>query len=448
MKRETEISFWYGAALAAGRLRPRRRTVRSWPAVDAAPGISVVIPSRNGRDLLAAQLSGIVRELAPFASEIIVVDNGSADGTAEWLRAAWPDVRLEVSPTPLSFARGVNRGVAAARYSRLCLLNNDMIVEPGFFLALANAFERVPDLFCATAQIFFPAGVRREETGKAVYAQPEPDDFPIRCDEPLQGEDLTWVLYGSGGCSLYDAAKLRALGSLDPAYEPVYVEDLDIGYRAWQRGWASVYVAGARLEHRHRATASRYFSEEQLDLILERNYLKFVARAPADPAVFDKLWRQALHRLRLRAPRLSPAFDALREAWRIALAGGAPESPEYSEESILALSGGRVAVMPGRAPWRKPKTLVAASLPHPPVPGAVLVAFTNRLEPPPVELLDQSAEVVLVERAGGPAAFRAALQQTLRKWRPEAVRMEGGEMAQFETERYFLRGGTSSWICS
>ncbi len=429
-------------------LRPRRRTVHAWPERQSVPGISVVIPSRNGKDLLAAQLPGIVRELEAFDSEIIVVDNGSTDDTAGWLAAEWPRIQVEISDQALSFARAVNRGIAGARHSRICLLNNDMILEPGFFLALTAAFGCVPDLFCATAQIFFPPGVRREETGKAVYAQPEPEDFPIRCDLPLEGEDLTWVLYGSGGCSLYDAAKLRALGSLDEAYEPVYVEDLDIGYRAWHCGWATVYVAGARLEHRHRATSSRYFSEEQLDEILERNYLKFVARAASDQAVFTRLWRQALDRLRLRAPRFPAAFRVLREAWRIALEGGAPEPAEYSEGMILALSGGQIAVMPGATPPRKTVTVVAGSLPDPSLPGTVLVTFTDRLEPPQRQLLERCAEVVLVARDGGPAAFRAALQQTLRKWRPSVVRLEGAEMEQFDNERYFLNGGISSWTCS
>ena len=161
---------------------------------------------------------------------------------------------------PLSFAAAVNRGIARARYSHICLLNNDMLLEPGFFAALVRAFDRVPGLFCATAQIRFPAGVRREETGKAVMAQAIPTISPSAATSPSPGEDLTWVLYGSGGCSLYDAAMLRALGGMDEAYAPAYVEDLDVGYRAWQRGWPTVFVAGAVVEHRHRATTSRYYT--------------------------------------------------------------------------------------------------------------------------------------------------------------------------------------------
>jgi len=428
VKPETKATFWYAAARIAGTLRPRRRTVAAWPAVETAAGISVVIPSRNGKELLAAQLPAIVRELERFPAEIIVVDNGSDDGTGEWLRSSWTQVRVEISPRPLSFARAVNRGIGCARFSHVCLLNNDMLLEPDFFASLVRAFEQVPDLFSATAQIFFPQGARREETGKAVYAQPEPADFPIRCDEPLPGEDLTYVLYGSGGCTLYDAAKLRALGSMDQAYEPVYVEDLDIGYRAWQRGWPSVYVAGAVLEHRHRATASRYFTAEQLDEILEINYLKFVARAVASRAVFRKLWLQAIARLRIRAAHAPASRNALRAAAGIALGGGPAAAAEFSEELLLALSGGGIAVFPGRAALGTPRTLVAGSQPR---AGGVLVAFTERLETPASELLAACTEVVLVRRSDGPLAFRAALQQTVRKWRPEVACLQGDEMAQF-----------------
>jgi GT2 family glycosyltransferase len=409
-------------------MRPARKAPSPWPPCDTSPGISVVIPSRNGKDLLAAQMPGIVRELERFPSEIIVVDNGSGDGSAQWLRSAWPRILIESSAEPLSFARAVNRGIAHTRHSHVCLLNNDMIIESGFFAALIRAFERLPGLFCATAQILFPPGVRREETGKAVYSQPSPADFPIRCDEPLPGEDLTWVLYGSGGCSLYDAARLRALGGIDAAYDPAYVEDLDIGYRAWQRGWPSVYVAGAVLEHRHRATSSRYYSEKQLDEILEINYLRFLARAVASRAVFHRLWEQALLRLRLRADR-----KALRAAVSLALRGSTAATPDFDEDLLLALGSGAVAVFPGHAAAAERCVLIASTDFNCATAGAILVILRERLERPSPRALAQCAEVVVVSRSGGPLAFRAALQQTVRKWNPETARLDPG-LTQYGTD--------------
>jgi glycosyltransferase involved in cell wall biosynthesis len=269
------------------------------------------------------------------------------------------------------------------------------------------------------------------------------------------------VLYGSGGCSLYDTAKLRALGNFDEVYDPAYVEDLDIGYHAWQQGWPSVYVAGAVVEHRHRATTTRFFTEEQLAHILEINYLLFVARAPSDPKVFRRLWTQAIRRLFLRQGPLGPAAGvALRFAPRFPVA--------YSEDLFLALTDGSVSVFPGRPATGKPRVLVAS--PYLPFPlshgGAVrmynlmrraavefdllLVAFTEHAAAPPPEVLDLCAEVVLVHRAGShdlpftgspevveefnSPAFRAALQQTVRKWRPAIAQLEFTQLAQYAAD--------------
>ena len=346
---------------------------RMSPVPDPAPGmplpegISVVVPSRNGRDLLARLLPGLLRELDGILSEVIVVDNGSTDGTAAYLAVEFPAVAVEESVAPLSFARAANAGIRRARHARLCLLNNDMVLEPCFFPPLLEAFFGVPELFCATAQIFFPEGERRQETGKAVMPARLPNDnvlgFPVRCDLPVEGENLSYVLYGSGGCSVYDTRKLRQLGGIREVYEPAYVEDLDAGYRAWQRGWPTVFVSHARVVHRHRATTSRYYSEAELQHILEVNWLRFLAGSVASPDLFARLWREAIGRLRLLATREAPqpaALDGLRAAWRAPRWVEPPPSETADEERILAIGSGDVSVFPGRKRTGKPLILVAS----------------------------------------------------------------------------------------
>ncbi|MFN0105284.1 MAG: glycosyltransferase [Bryobacteraceae bacterium] len=420
-------------------------------------GISVVIPSRNGRELLERLFASL---LPQTPDEIIVVDNGSTDGTVDWLRQRHPHVQIEHSEPALSFAAAVNRGIARARFARTCLLNNDMALEPGFFAALSKPFDNEPNLFAATAQIFFPDHARREETGKAMYHRNETGQFPLWCETPIEGEDGTWVLYGSGGCTLYDTAKLRALGGIGEQYTPAYVEDLDIGWRAWRRGWPTVFAANARLLHLHRSTTSKYFSEQELEDALERNYIQF-AGGSNSPAI----WREAIDRLNLLAAKQTPVKSAeralnsaWREPWRQPLAANGDDAP-------LALCGGAVAVFPGLAPSGRQRVLVAA--PYLPFPlshgGAVrmfnlmreaardfdqiLLVFVDELKSPAPELLAICGEIILVRREGShllPTSprpdvveehdspeFRAALAATIRKWRPDIVQLEFTQMGLY-----------------
>jgi GT2 family glycosyltransferase/glycosyltransferase involved in cell wall biosynthesis len=443
------------------------------PRVQLPAGVSVVIPSRNGKPLLMKLLPQVERELDGIPSEVIVIDNGSEDESIGFVRQEHPRVRTEVSETPLSFAEAVNRGIAVARFSHVFLLNNDMALHPGFFAPLREAFEQVPDLFCATAQIFFEPGRRREETGKAVFEWPlqkNSRDFPVRCVEPLPGEDLSYVLYGSGGCSLYDAAKLRGLGGIGEVYTPAYVEDLDAGFRAWQRGWPTVFVSRSAVTHEHRTTTSRYYHPADLDRALEINFLRFLARAISSPDLFRKLWNYAVRRLVLRAAleHHEPSLEALSAAEQASEWMEPAPKPVMPEEFILGLTNGDVAVFPGHAS-RKSLHVVVASC-YSPFPlshgGAVrmynlmrraagswsqiLITFVDELHTPPTELLDICVEVIQVRRVGSHArpdlgrpdvvedfdslAFHGALRQSVRKWQPAIVQLEFTQMAQYAAD--------------
>lgn len=456
------------ALAAGGRIAERKQALPATALANRARprGVSVVIPTRDGRELLERLFVSLRRELEGRAHEVIVVDNGSTDGTRE----AFRDVVMEWSAEPLSFAVAVNRGVRRARYSYVMLLNNDMTLEPGFFAPLFAAFERVPDLFCATAQILFPEGVRREETGKAVWQtrRKNEDEFFLRCDEPIDGEDHSYVLYGSGGCSLFDAEKLAALGGLGEQFVPAYVEDLDLGWRAWQRGWASVFVAGAKAVHRHRATTSRFFTAHELDVAVKVNFLRWMVLSVASSTVFLRLWDAAILHLNHLAARQDPD-----EAATEALAWAASAQPEMALETpcsvdealVLALGSGEHAVFPSRTASGKPCVLVVS--PYAPFPlshgGAVrmfnlmreaardfdqvLVYFAGELEKPPVELMELCAEIVVVRREGSHArplterpdvveefdepVMHALLPQLVRKWKPVVAQLEFTQMAQY-----------------
>jgi GT2 family glycosyltransferase/glycosyltransferase involved in cell wall biosynthesis len=455
--------------LAASRTRSNRPAMlQSRDREGAVAGITVVIPTRDGLELLREMLPPLLPQLK--RGEVIVVDNGSTDETAAWLAREHPAICVIHHAEALSFARAVNQGIREARYTRTLLLNNDMIAEPGFIDALDDAFTRLPDLFCATAQIFFPAGIRREETGKTVWRTERDLDFPVRCDDPLPGEDLTWVLYGSGGCSLFDTAKLTALGGVSELYDPAYVEDLDFGFRAWKFGWPSVYCAGARVEHRHRSTTSRFYTARQIDFFVERNYLRFLATAVANRELFERLWLQGIRRLQLQAMQgSSAALDTLRAVPPVS-AAVTPATGHLSEPEILALSNGDIALFPGRSRSGGKTVLIASPyLPYPLSHGGavriynlmklaagydnlILVAFTDELAPPPAELLAICTQIMLVRRHGthykrdttrpdvveefDSEAFRAGLKQAVHQWQPDIAQLEFTWMTQYADACY------------
>jgi GT2 family glycosyltransferase/glycosyltransferase involved in cell wall biosynthesis len=456
----------YRRALQNGRAlanaRPKCIAVPTF--TDPPEGITVVIPSRQGVELLERALPPI---LAQRPHQVVVVDNGSSDGTAELLARRFPSVETVVHQSPLSFAAAVNRGIERARHSHVCLLNNDMEIEEGFFAALRRAFDVRAGLFCATAQILFPESRRREETGKAVMPPGlGPTDFPIRCPEPVEGENYTEVLYGSGGCSMYRTGLLRALGGFDETFVPAYVEDLDMGYRGWLAGGSTVFVSDARVLHRHRATTGRFFTPEDIASAVEKNYFRFLNSAVTSPEVFSRLWAASVVRNNLTGARHEPPSCVAALEFAAECGAGSRTIPAVrSDERILALGSGEFARFPGRP--RSKDAMVAVASCYAPFPlshgGAVrmynlmrraaadydqiLIYFADELRTPPPELLDLAVEVVVVRRRGShvypsrdlpdvvqdfrSAAFGAVLAEAVCQWKPSIVQLEFTQLAQY-----------------
>jgi O-antigen biosynthesis protein len=246
---------------------PERKSARS--------AASVVIPNWNGKDLLAKYLPSVVEALAGNpGNEIIVVDNGSSDGSAEFVRAQFPQVKLLPLPVNLGFGGGSNEGFREARNDIVVLLNSDMRVAPDFLTPLLEGF-RDPDVFSVSCQIFFsdPAKIR-EETG---LTQGWWQDGGLRVRHRIDAaiDDLYPCSYGGGGSCAFDRRKFEELGGFDPLLRPFYLEDTDLGYLAWKRGWKVLYQPKSVVYHEHRGTIGKRFREEQIQAVLKKNYLLF-----------------------------------------------------------------------------------------------------------------------------------------------------------------------------
>lgn len=238
-------------------------------APNASPLFSVIILNWNGRHLIEECLGSVLsQDFRDF--EAIVVDNGSTDGSVEYLEERWGgDVRIVALPTNRGFAGGNNAGIRVARGRYVVLLNNDTAVDPDWLAALSRAIWRHPDAGMFTPKIlnYF----RRDEidnTGHVIY----PDGL-ARGRHRLEKDDGRFdeegeALWPSGCAGVYKKAMLDEIGLLDETFF-AYGEDVDLGLRARWAGWSCCYVPDAVVYHKYSATTGPYSPGKAF--LVERN---------------------------------------------------------------------------------------------------------------------------------------------------------------------------------
>jgi GT2 family glycosyltransferase len=228
--------------------------------VEQGPLASIVIVNWNGLRWLR-QLLPSLRDQSFRDFEIVVVDNGSSDGSLEFLRQAHPEVRTVPLKENTGFAAGSNAGIRASRGKYVVLLNNDTRPERGWLGELVRAAEADPSVgMCAPlildadrVDLLDSAGIAVSWDGfsrQMRHGEPAPDDLPAQeCLAP-------------SGCSgLYRREMLDRIGLLDEDFF-CYCEDTDLGLRARFAGWKCVLCPGARVHHYYSQSGGRALAKK------------------------------------------------------------------------------------------------------------------------------------------------------------------------------------------
>jgi GT2 family glycosyltransferase len=249
----------------------------------SAAGLSIVVPSWNGRALLEKFLPSVVGAARAFEgvygrpAEILVADDASMDDSGPWLRAHWPEVQFETSARRQGFAPTANRGVRAACFALVYLVNNDVALAPGTLPPLAAHF-RDPNVFAATGNAYDVAtGVLRGAGQRGRFRRgflgvhsrffapgPPSPDAPMA---PLV------TLYATGGSSLFDREKFLALGGFEEMLTPYGWEDVELSLRAWKQGYEIRYDPRSEIWHQFSSTIGRRVSRRRAAAVYDRNRL-------------------------------------------------------------------------------------------------------------------------------------------------------------------------------
>jgi GT2 family glycosyltransferase len=239
------------------------------------PEVAAVVLNFNGRGLLDDCLSSLRQQSAPVA--IVVADNGSTDGSLDYVRARHPDARALDLGGNLGFALGYNRALEAVEAEWLLLVNNDAALAPDWVaqaLAYAAAHPRAAILggkllFAGPGRVIQAAGARFTDAGTA---------FEIGWGEPDEGQYDQPGPVGAipGAALLARQAAWRELGGFAPGYY-AYLEDVDLCWRAWLAGHEVAYVPAAAARHAYGASGGGRLSPLRIRW-MQRNRLANMAR--------------------------------------------------------------------------------------------------------------------------------------------------------------------------
>jgi N-acetylglucosaminyl-diphospho-decaprenol L-rhamnosyltransferase len=223
----------------------------------AIDGVTAVVVNYNARDVLVACLTSLRAE---GVDEIVVVDNGSVDGSESVVRGTDPAAVWLPSGANVGYGRAANLGAASTGSGAVLVCNPDVVVRPGAVAALVGALEADPNvgivgprLLNADGTIYpsarsFPSIV--DAVGHGLLGLIWPANPFSRRYKMLDWDhaDERWVDWVSGACLLIRREAWEEIGGFDPSFF-MYMEDVDLCWRAGRAGWGVLYQPGGEVTH-------------------------------------------------------------------------------------------------------------------------------------------------------------------------------------------------------
>jgi GT2 family glycosyltransferase len=221
------------------------------------PAFSVVVMNWNGKHFLDTCLTAL-RGQKFRDCETILVDNGSEDGSVDFVRQNFPEVRVIALEQNVGFAPGNIAGYKVATGEWIVLLNNDTEADAGWLEALRDAIQTFPAAGTfACKMLFFDDRGRIDSCGFDLTATGTTIDLGRGEQDREEWSSPRSVFGACGGAVAYRRSMLEGIGFFDPDYFMTF-EDLDLSFRAQLAGYECIFVPAAVVYHRYRGTMTKY----------------------------------------------------------------------------------------------------------------------------------------------------------------------------------------------
>lgn len=241
--------------------------------------VSVVIPNWNGKRFLSGCLDSLALQ-SYEALEVIVVDNGSSDGSLELLKEKYPWVRLISFDRNTGFSVAVNAGIRQAKGTLLALLNNDTIVDQRWVAELVRGLQEHPDAgSVACKMLSYDDKTILDGAGDGYRRGGLPGRIGHREKDLGQFDQPRYVLGACGGAAMYRREMFDRIGLFDEDYF-AYLEDVDLGLRAQIAGYKCYYVPSAIVYHLGCGTTGSGYSPLVVRLSAQNNINTIVKNIP------------------------------------------------------------------------------------------------------------------------------------------------------------------------
>ncbi|MCX6705299.1 MAG: glycosyltransferase family 2 protein [Candidatus Woesebacteria bacterium] len=241
--------------------------------------VSVVIPNLNGEKLLEKNLPSLFLAKDNPENrilEIIIVDDGSSDGSVKLITSKFSQIKLIKHKTNRGFSASVNTGVRAAKGDLILLINTDVIPAEDFLIPVFKHFEN---------NKVFAVSLHEKEFG---WAKGSFFDGYIQLAMGKESVEPHSSLYVSGGSGVFRRGTWMELNGMDEKLlSPFYWEDIDICYRAAKRGYVNLWEPDGHVMHNHESTISK-FTKSYVQRIRERNQLLVIWKNIHSPSLFRK----------------------------------------------------------------------------------------------------------------------------------------------------------------